>query len=154
MISSANCNMYEVNARSALAVYGDFVRTQGGTLVASICSHEIDDVTKAAVEKSMAALGYGENACAHIAVKVDGSELGAADVHNVIEAIDPLAIVVCDEEAAQVVSHAYRRPVELDASTRVLGRTVIAFRDLERMMGSAKEKQRAWALLKKIPHLG
>ena len=148
MISSANCNMYEVNARSALAVYGDFVRTQGGTLVASICSHEIDDATRAAVEKSMAALGYGENACAHIAVKVDGSELGAADVHNVIEAIDPLA------EAVQVASHAYRRPVELDASTRVLGRTVIAFRDLERMMGSAKEKQRAWALLKKIPHLG
>lgn len=153
MISSANCNMYEVNAQSALAVYGGFVRTTGGTLVASVCSREIGEDARGAIEKSMSALGYGDAACAHIAVEVDGGKLGASDVHNVVEAIDPLALVICDEEAARIVSLAYHRPVPLDADSRILGRSVAAFSDLEAMMRTPEEKQRAWAVFKKLPRL-
>lgn len=153
MISSANCNMYEASAQSALAVYEAFLRGRCTALAVSVCSHELNDTARGAVDKSMAALGYGSGACAHIAIEAQGVSIGASDVHNMIEAIDPLALILCDDSAVQIVSHAYRRPIEADADGRVLGRSVAAFRDLESMMGTPEGKQRAWALFKKLPHL-
>ena len=67
-----------------------------------------------------------------------------------MEGLDPVALVACDAFAAEALSAAYRTPVTLDADNRLLGRTTIIFQDFEGMMNTPADKQRAWALLKKL----
>ena len=52
--------------------------------------------------------------------------------------------------AAEALSAAYRTPVTLDADNRLMGRTAAIFQDFEGMMNTPADKQRAWALLKKL----
>ena len=56
----------------------------------------------------------------------------------------------CDAFAAEALSAAYRTPVTLDADNRLMGRTAAIFQDFEGMMNTPADKQRAWALLKKL----
>ena len=51
---------------------------------------------------------------------------------------------------AETLSAAYRTPVTLDADNRLMGRTAVIFQDFEGMMNTPADKQRAWALLKKL----
>ncbi|WP_172135775.1 hypothetical protein, partial [Adlercreutzia sp. ZJ473] len=83
-----------------------------------------------------------------------GATLGARDLLSVVEGLDPLAIVAADAEAAALLGRAYRCELALDAATRVMGRTVVAFRRFEDLLETPDEKQKAWALLKKMPKLG
>ncbi len=154
MISSARCNIYEVNAASVIALYGDFIEGGGRELSLVLASSSPTAPIRDAVEKSLNALGYGRGACAYVRLKTpDCGALGANDLRSIVEGLDPLTIVVCDAEAAQLLESAYRSPVAGDAAFRVLGRDVIAFGDLGALIATPEGKQRAWALLKKIPRL-
>lgn len=155
MISSAKSNMYEVNALSTLAVYGDFVQGGVNQAVLALSTRSLSDAARFALESSAKALGYGPQACAFAVTSLpDELTLGAKDLMSVTEGLDPLAVVVADEAAAGLFGRAYRAEVPLDAFCHVLGRPLVAFRDLEAMLGTAEDKQRAWALLKKLPKLG
>ena len=60
------------------------------------------------------------------------------------------SVAMCDAFAAEALSAAYRTPVTLDADNRLMGRTAAIFQDFEGMMNTPADKQRAWALLKKL----
>ena len=83
-------------------------------------------------------------------VETDEGKLGAEDVRTIVEGLDPVALVACDAFAAETLSAAYRTPVTLDADNRLMGRTAVIFQDFEGMMNTPADKQRAWALLKKL----
>ncbi len=100
---------------------------------------------------ALAAPGGGEGAAPNDPAD---AALGARDLLSVVEGLDPLAIVAADAEAAALLGRAYRCEIALDAATRVMGRTVVAFRRFEGMLDAPSEKQKAWALLKKMPKLG
>ena len=67
-----------------------------------------------------------------------------------IEAIDPLCLVVTEQASARILSLAYNQPIKLDCCDGVLGRPCCAFVDFERMLQTDERKQRAWALLKEM----
>lgn len=158
MTFPAKSNMYEVNAMSTLAVYGEFVQGSGNELLLVVSSHALGSAPRGALEASAGALGYGARRCAYALTQVCEGELdaalGASDLLSVVEGLDPLAVVAADAEAAALLGRAYRCELALDAATRVMGRTVVAFRRFEDMLSDPGEKQKAWALLKKIPKLG
>ena len=69
---------------------------------------------------------------------------------RLIEAIDPLCLVVTEQASARILSLAYNQPIKLDCCDGVLGRPCCAFVDFERMLQTDERKQRAWALLKEM----
>ncbi len=160
-----------------LAVYGDFVEGTGNELLLVASTRALGGAAREALEKSAAALGYGARGCAYVVAAVGGAAdggaaapgladaadgapepagtaLGARDLLSVVEGLDPLAIVAADADAASLLGRAYRCEIALDAATRVMGRTVAAFRRFEDLLETPEEKQKAWALLKKMPKLG
>lgn len=158
MISSAKSNMYEVNAASTLAVYCDFVQGTGREVALAISLRTLSPAARNALVKSLAALGYGREACAWVSLSSESDEenvtepqLGAYDLMSIVEGLDPLAIVTADERSCALLGHAYRHDPPSDSSTRIMGRPCVCFRDLEAMLKSEDGKQRAWALLKKLP---
>lgn len=77
-------------------------------------------------------------------------ELDAPSLLHLLEAIDPLCVVVIEQASARVLSLAYNQPIKLDHCDSVLGRPCCAFVDFERMLQTDERKQRAWALLKEL----
>ena len=84
----------------------------------------------------------------------DARGIGGEELFAVIEGLDPLCVVAGDATGAQALANAYQQSVPLDAHCRLFGRDAVAFRSFESLLGSAESKQRAWALLKKLPRLG
>ncbi len=149
MINSAKCNMYEVGETRIRELYADSVRATGNELLLAISRHALEPNAVDALEKTANFLGYGTHACAYAVIDT----YDTADLLNVIEGLDPLALIVTDTYSASLLSSAYRCDVENDAVDRILGRIVVAFRDFGLMLDSSEKKQRAWFLLKKLPKL-
>ena len=125
-------NIFEVTGESVLMLYGSHL-TGAPTSTLLVLSLE-----------------FGAAPLARVVVETDEGKLGAEDVRTIVEGLDPVALVACDAFAAETLSAAYRTPVTLDADNRLLGRTAIIFQDFEGMMNTPADKQRAWALLKKL----
>lgn len=102
----------------------------------------LPDAVRAALCAACASMEMPEPVC------VDVSLVAPADVLAVIEGLDPVALIAADEFAAQLLGDAYRAKVALDAHSRLLGRSVVAFTSFEADLESARMKQRDWALLK------
>lgn len=76
------------------------------------------------------------------------SDLSATDLHQIIESLDPVALIAADVNSASALGIAYGTALDIDAFNRVLCRSIIAFNDFEAMLGDSEKKQRAWYLLK------
>lgn len=150
MKNSVNSNMFEVAAEGVLAVYGAMLEATGAETVLAVSSAPLADAARKALVASMEALGYGRDGLG--LVTTEGA-LGSADLLTIVEGLDPLCLVATDADAATLLAQAYRRDVAPDDACRLMGRTVVAFRDLASLMDSPDDKQRAWALLKKLPKL-
>ena len=110
----------------------------------------LSNAARTAIEKSAAALGYGEASCTFVA---QTGSLSAHDVFSIAEGIDPLCVIATDEISARALAGAYGQAVPLDASCRLFGRDAVAFRSFEALLDNASHKQKAWALLKQLPRI-
>lgn len=150
---STRSNIYEANGSLVWDLYADYVSGSRTTLACAIGSRKASEAAQHALESSMAALGYG-GAPAFVTLDVDDIPLGDVDLFTLVEGIDPLAIVATDAAAAARLARAYRQNIAVDEACRIFCRNGVAFRDLEGMLETPEGKQRAWALLKKLPRLG
>ncbi len=168
MTISAKCNMYEVNAMAVVEAYAECVKAEGAESLLVVSERPLTAQAAAALESTASSLGWGGRACAfatlHPAPSSDAAGgggaraaddanplLGASDLLSIVEGIDPQALVATDERAAALLGSAYHRPVQTEAVMRQNGRTVVDFRDFTGMLDSDSGKQRAWALLKRLP---
>ena len=152
----AESNMYSASAEEIWELFGDFVEgnPDGGALALSTFPLAAD--ARNALERSLEAFGYGRDALAFVTLLPRaGASAGAAlDAHAeflLIEGIDPICLIACDERAIASLEAAYRTPCTRDAGMRVLGRPCVLLRDLSAMLASDQEKQRLWAILKTLP---
>ena len=141
VISSVKSNIFEVTGESVLMLYGSHLTGAPTSTLLVLSETPLGDAALEALEKSAASLEFGAAPLARVVVETDEGKLGAEDVRTIVEGLDPVALVACD---------AYRAPVTLDADNRLLGRTAVIFQDFEGMMNTPADKQRAWALLKKL----
>ena len=63
------------------------------------------------------------------------------------------AAPVTDTAAAQALAAAYGQPAVPGEHGRLFGRDIVAFHRFEDLLDDATHKQKAWALLKKLPRL-
>lgn len=157
---SANSNIYEVTTENVLEAYGVFLnfsdsteRRIGRLLALALSSEELNQVGRNAIEKSLQALGYGTGCCAFATMTTDGTKLGEQELLALTEGIDPLLLIICDARCAEALTKAYRAQVEPGSAGRLLGRPYVAFSNFESLMETPEGKQRAWALLKRLPKL-
>lgn len=92
--------------------------------------------------------------CPESSFDFEEATLGASDLLSIIEGLDPLAIMAADTQATALLGRAYRRELTLDAATRIMGRTAVTFCCFKDLLDEPNKKQKAWALLKKLPKLG
>lgn len=151
---SVRSNIFEVTAASTLEAYASHVKGPVACTALVLSEHALTAAAHEALIKSLASLGYGDKGVAFALLNAEGTALGAPEVFSIIEGLDPLCLVVADEASARLLSQAYRCPIAPDAYMRLLGRPSAVFKSFESMLADAAEKQRAWAVLKRIPKLG
>ncbi|MDD6289237.1 MAG: hypothetical protein PUA57_03435 [Eggerthellales bacterium] len=116
-----------------------------------VSAAELEPLAQNALQSTAVALGYGDRAVSFVTLGSEAELLEPAALLSVVEALDPVALVVTDAVAAECMSRAYKCEVPTQASSRVLGRTCVAFRDFSEMLETPELKQQAWALLKRLP---
>lgn len=75
------------------------------------------------------------------------------DLLSVLEALDPLAVVLTDHQASEMASSAYNIPLTLEQREFLLGHGCCCFESFEELLTTPQNKQRAWACLKTLPDL-
>lgn len=144
-------NIYEFNANSALLLYGTFVDGDPNCTLMVIGERTLDDTARNALIASSEKLGYGKSAIAWVSIGADEEQrIGAADLHTIVEALDPIGIVATDATAASMLSKAYSKQLKINVPNRVDCRTVVAFNEFSTMLASDEEKQKAWHALKSL----
>lgn len=141
--------MYEVAAQEARDLFGAFLNGHDLPLVCVASGAALGGQARTALANSARQLGYGD-ACAFITLSCDDGQLDAGALFALIEGLDPLCLVAADSDAARLLSEAYRCPVPEGELSCPFGRPTVAFRSFEAMLGSQRDKQIAWALLKKL----
>lgn len=141
---------------------------QGGELLAGT------DGT--ALRAALGAIGYApEDFCAMASVAGsadeaqrlvgEGEPLPSDLFREALEALDPEAVILLDDAAADAMRDAYADALvaieDFDTAmlkpglvAHVLGRRVLALDGFEAALSDAREKQRMWAYLKQIPPAG
>ncbi len=152
-------NIYEVGARRTCEKYGAFIRATGRETLLLASWRALSPAAVQALENSANALGYGKRACAQVTIcepeeRAGGTAtLGTHDLMYIVEGLDPIALVAADEGSACLLCGAYRVDPAYDTASRMLGRTVVLFRDFEAMLDRLEDKRRAWTILKKLPKI-
>ena len=174
MNSSAKSNMYSIARDTVLECYAPYLdenATRCDTdafLFCIISNTPLSSAAKHAFVSSAKALGYG-NGCFFVVLSPEACESLAPNcLFSLIEGIDPFAVVASDMESLRALEAAYRlaqetvfpgmtckdaKPFVLQPNTytHILGRDAVLFNSFESMLASSDAKQRAWALLKKLP---
>lgn len=151
----SEASIYDMARHQAQGQFASYWEGCPQTVVGIICSQWLDTQSRDALQKSFAALGYGDAACTFVNLEPTGApKLTARELHCMIEAFDPLILILGDQGAAELCSQAYRQPIPLHRPLRLSGRDARAFASLASWIQSPLDKHRAWALLKSLPALG
>ena len=142
--------MFEVTGESVLTLFEGHLTGEPASSLLVVTQTTLSDEARLALLKSARTLEFGDAPLAVATLATDEGTLGAEDVRTIVEGLDPVALVAVDAFAAEALSAAYRTPIMVDAPNRLLGRTAVVFQDFEALMKTPADKQRAWALLKKL----
>ncbi len=109
-------------------------------------------ITKNAIEKSAAALGYPEPSCLYCTLQpeIQGSSLDSSALWLLMEGIDPLQIIVTDDNAITLLEKTYRTTFSRNSSGRIFGRNAALFSDLTTLIEDDAGKRQAWELFKSL----
>lgn len=154
----AQSNIYGAGAASIFELFGDYVEGDAGRVALVLASRRPCGASLIALDKSLAAFGYGTDAFSIATIEpldtsVEGGDiaLDPQALFLLVEGLDPLLLICADADAVSLACAAYRSQFEHDAPARVLGRPAVMFRDLDDLMESDAGKQKAWKLLKSLP---
>lgn len=171
---SAKCNIYEYSLATTWERFADRLSGSYGALFCVVSERPLPPQAQQALASSAKALGYGTEPCTFVTLcagtaapdagmagqpeapdtGVDSRALDADSLLRLIEGLDPNVIVAADAAAARALGTAYRAEVPPSGIARLLGRSTVAFRSFPDMLGSQDGKQKAWALLKRLPAFG
>lgn len=153
-------NIFEAGAAEVPQLFGDFIEAESlgkQCVVLALSMQKLDDKTRNAIDKSMVALGFGEESCTYATVQPNGCEnalndtpLDARALFLLVEGLDPLCIIATDRQTVDLLNAAYRTEFQVDATVRVFGRPSVAFENLSALLETDAGKQKAWALFKTL----
>lgn len=152
-------NIFEAGTASAAALFENHVEgigENGSCIVLALSQQPLEAVAQDAIEKSLSALGYGQDICTYATLLPHSAgesemELDPQALFLLVEGLDPLCVIAADAAATQALGRAYRTEFALDSPIRVFGRPAVSFRDLTSLLTTNDGKQRAWRIFKGIP---
>lgn len=146
-------SIYGAAAAEIWELFGDYVSGDESAVALVVSSAPLGDEARIALQKSLASLGYGSQPCTFASLSSAASPLllDASAIFMLVEGLDPVCIICADDAAATALEGAYRCAVPRDAFSHVFGRPAAVFQDFAAMLGSDDDKQRAWAILKRLP---
>lgn len=140
-------DIYSASRRKTLERYAERVEGNASGLVLVAYTQPLDNRARNALEKSFAALGYGNAPCTY--ANVNGLDARAG--FSLIEGLDPLCLVATDEAAAQLCAQAARQTFPYWRQTRLFGREARAFPQLNNSLATESDRQAVWRSLKTLP---
>ena len=156
----AQSNIFEAGAVEISELFGDYLEgdvTPGACVALALGETSPSDAVRNAIARSLAALGYGENACTFATLlpfdqDIEGADipLDAQSLFLLVEGLDPLRIIVTDRRSADLLASAYRTAFPNDSAARTFGKPTAVFRDLDVLLQTDAGKQKAWAVLKTL----
>lgn len=148
-------NPYERARTQALTPYAAFVdNPQPGALVVVGSLPEIlaNPTLRTALIASAERFNYTQDDLAWISRETQEKDAPAhledKALLHVIETLDPIAVIICDEDSAYACARAYRTHLDLDSATTLLIRPCACFTNLVFLLDTPAGKQRAWHILK------
>lgn len=150
--TSADSNIYEFNAARALETFAAYAEgTPNATLVV-VSERALGTEARNALASSAERLGFGRAGILWVVCEpeVANAPLSTAGLQELLVACDPLAFTATDARAATLLGDAFGVTCSLDSAGRLEGRNAVAFTDFEGMLSAPEDKQRAWALLKRL----
>lgn len=134
----------------ALAPFSETIHGSENSLFCIVSSTSLEESAQNALIASAQRLGYSAKQLAFIVLN---KQTTANDLLRIVEAIDPLCVVITDLVAAKTASAAFNVPLALETREFLLGRGCCCFESFESMLESEEGKQKAWACLKTLPPL-
>lgn len=134
----------------ALAPFLDIIHGSENSLFCVVSSASLEENAQNALTASAQRLGYSAKQLAFIILN---KQTTPNDLLHIVEAIDPLCVVITDLAAVKTTSAAFNVPLALETREFLLGRGCCCFESFESMLESEEGKQKAWACLKTLPPL-
>lgn len=161
-ITTQASNPYERMRLQALEPHAAFIDSPQpgaiavvGSSVETLANPSLRTALTASVERfdyTLADISWISRETTSVQASTQGdNSAGALDdkaLLTVIEALDPIALIICDEESARACAHAYRTSINLDCATTLLIRPCACFTNLVFLLDTQSGKQRAWHILK------
>lgn len=171
-------SIFEAGTASIAELFESHIENYRGNsacIALSISKHPLDIIAQDAIGKSLAALGYGHEACTYATLAPkelasnahtneaptayppetasvgDDAVLDAQALFVLVEGLDPLFVIATDDASTHALEKAYRAKYELNSAIRVFGRPSAAFHDLTSLLETDRGKQQAWRLFKSFP---
>ena len=143
-----NDNPYAAGRALALERYAAHMEGAVEGLFCAVFSGALDESAREALAATAASLGYEG------VTFVNAEGLAAKQLFELMEGLDPVALVSCDSAATLALTEAYRTLIAPGAPARVFGRDTRAFDNLAALMTTPESKQIAWSQLKTLPKAG
>lgn len=149
-------------------LFGDYLEDNGTGAVLVLSETAASPIVRNALEKSFAALGFGDSACLYATLYPragrgageggaesnpganGGARLDPQAAFLLLEGIDPPFAICTDNAAAQLLEVTYKTQLPRNAATRVFGRAAVIFNDLSALLSTEKGKRTTWELLKAL----
>lgn len=150
---------YGAGAVEIAELFADYLEGGAERLAFALSSQRVDDVSRNAIEKSLASFGYPAESCTYATMLPQNPNVEGGDIpldpqalFTLIEGLDPLLVIATDADAATALAQAYRIefPAVEAAPARVFGRPAAIFQNLPTLLQTESGKQKAWRALKSL----
>ena len=146
---------YGASAEEVAELFADYIEGDAARPAMALSARPLPPVAREAIEKSLAAFGYGPAACTYTTLQPGDSTVEGAEIsldpdalRLLIEGLDPVYLIAAERTAAERLAQAYRTAFDLDCAARVQGRTTAVFDDLPQLLATERGKQTAWSIFK------
>ena len=152
MNSTIKSNIFEESLQPIRRKYATHLQGGLSPFVVVCSSRPLSEKAAAAIKASFESFGYKEDWAAYVSVaSEEGNILSSEDLFTIVEALDPKCVLVTDVSAAKVLSLGYKASIKVNDVCDVLGLEVFVLEDFGKALESSADKQKAWAILKKMP---
>lgn len=158
--------LYGTYRAAAFKQHPDHLSGAPNGLICALSSLPLGPDATNALTKSFETLGYGPDPCTFVTLQSRASShvgmegeaglppkdtLNPQDLFSLLEAVDPVILVSCDQQATSLLSSAYRIALPPFGSAKIFGRFGCFLPGLSTMLATDKGKQQVWAHLKALP---
>lgn len=145
---------YEASRQAVRALYVSRISGSATGLFVVVHSSPLSDAAMNALTKTAESLRYGPDPVTYVNVGKDGgadSQLDDRSLFNLIEGLDPICMVTCDDESASRIAEAYRAQIVPMTPCRVFGRSVAPLDRIDDLLSTQQGKACMWGVLRTLP---